>query len=271
MIEAKITVLMPVYNGGKYLREAIDSILGQTFADFELLIINDGSTDNSCRIVESYRDSRIRLVSNPGNIGLIASLNRGIALSKGQYIARMDCDDICLPERLQRQVDYLDSNPACSLVATKVAMISATGDELGAWNDDDRFCSSAEIRQRLPRANCIAHPSVMVRKELLAAYGYDPAQTGCEDYDLWLRMTADGIRIDKLDLQLLRYRVTPGSVTAQSAKGHPDLKNLLTKARFCLTKILEGRINYFTIRVFSNISLDLYYFLGNLLIKLIHK
>ncbi len=266
MTVPKVTVLMPVYNGGKYLREAIDSILDQTFRDFELLIINDGSTDDSCEIVESYGDNRIRLVSNPGNIGLIATLNRGIELAMGKYIARMDCDDICLPERLARQVEHLDQHPACGVVAAKVIMISASGQNQGVWNDDDNFTSSLEIRQRLPRANCIAHPAVMVRKDLLSRYGYDPAQISCEDYDLWLRMAADGIIIDKLDLQLLRYRVTPGSVTAQSKQHHPDRKNLLTKVRFCKRKILKKKLNLFLLRVFANAFKDLYYFLGKLLL-----
>jgi len=264
MTAPKVTVLMPVYNGDKYLREAIDSILNQTLRDFELLVINDGSTDDSCKTIESYGDNRIRLVSNPGNLGLIATLNRGIGLAEGKYIARMDCDDICQPDRLARQMDYLDAHPACGVVAAKVIMVSASGQDQGAWNDDVRFTSSSEIRQRLPRANCIAHPTVMARKDLFSRYGYDPAQVGCEDYDLWLRMASDDVRIDKLDLQLLHYRVTPGSVTAQSKTNHPDLKNLLTKVRFCNRSLKEGRINLFMLTVFANAFMDLYYFLGKL-------
>jgi glycosyltransferase involved in cell wall biosynthesis len=106
----KISILMPVYNGEKYLREAIDSILNQTFTDFEFLIVDDGSTDNSVEIINSYQNSRINLVKNDKNEGLVYTLNRGLSLAKGEYIARMDCDDISLPERLKKQIDFLDSN-----------------------------------------------------------------------------------------------------------------------------------------------------------------
>src|SRR5215472_9201923 len=99
---------MPVYNGEKHLREAIDSILSQTFRDFEFLIINDGSTDGSVEIIASYRDPRILLVHNEKNLGLIATLNRGMDLARGEYITRMDCDDISLPRRLEKQVAFME-------------------------------------------------------------------------------------------------------------------------------------------------------------------
>ena len=107
----KVTVLMPVYNCEKYLRESIESILNQTFKDFEFLIINDGSSDKSAEIVESYNDNRINFVQNEKNIGLAASLNRGLDIAKGEYIARMDADDISLPERLEKQVRFMETNP----------------------------------------------------------------------------------------------------------------------------------------------------------------
>src|SRR5580698_9685158 len=107
----KVTVLMPVYNGEKYIKEALESILQQTFIDFEFLIINDGSTDNSVSIIKSFNDNRIRLIHNEKNSGLVYSLNKGIGLSNGEYIARMDCDDVSIPERLEKQVGFLNSNP----------------------------------------------------------------------------------------------------------------------------------------------------------------
>ena len=111
MTSATVTVLMPVYNGEMYLREAIDSILHQTFTDFEFLIINDGSTDNSETIILSYDDSRIRYEKNDSNLKLIATLNKGIELAKGKYIVRMDADDISIPDRIEKQVAFLEKNP----------------------------------------------------------------------------------------------------------------------------------------------------------------
>src|SRR4030067_2802339 len=107
-ISPKVTVLMSVYNGEKYLEKAINSILNQTFTDFEFLIVNDGSTDGSVKIIESYNDHRIRLVHNEANIGLINSLNKGLDLAQGEYVARMDCDDISLTERLPKKVSFLE-------------------------------------------------------------------------------------------------------------------------------------------------------------------
>ncbi len=114
----RVTVLMSVYNGEKYLREAIDSILNQTFKDFEFLIIDDGSTDSSADIIRSYTDFRIRLIQNEKNIGLTRSLNKGLKLAKGEYIARMDVDDISLPIRFEKQVSFLDKYEDVKLVGS---------------------------------------------------------------------------------------------------------------------------------------------------------
>ena len=122
--DPKVTVLMPVYNGEKYLNQAIDSILTQTFSDFEFLIIEDGSTDQSAEIIKSYSDSRIKLVCNDKNLKLAATLDKGLELSRGEYVARMDCDDISLRERLERQVEYLNSNNDICLVGSGFKLIS---------------------------------------------------------------------------------------------------------------------------------------------------
>src|ERR1017187_7276972 len=123
-----ITVLMPVYNAAPFLREAIDSILNQTFKNFELLIINDGSTDNCEEIILTYKDPRIRYIKNETNIKLISTLNKGIKLSKGKYIVRMDADDISFPDRIEKQVNYMETNPAIALCGT---WFSSFGDRAG--------------------------------------------------------------------------------------------------------------------------------------------
>ena len=117
----RVTVLMAVYNGERFLAEAVASILDQTFRDFEFLIVNDGSTDRSREIILSFGDPRIRLVDNPENIGLTRSLNRGLELAKGGLIARQDADDISLPERLEREIGFLDGNPKAAIVGSQAS------------------------------------------------------------------------------------------------------------------------------------------------------
>jgi glycosyltransferase involved in cell wall biosynthesis len=258
----KITVLMPVFNGGRFLREAVESILRQTFGDFEFLIVNDGSYDDTADILKEYRDPRIRVVHNEENLGLVASLNRGIDLAGGEYVARMDCDDISLPVRLARQVEYLDAKPSCAVVAVMVKMIDEDGIECGDWVDDRRTPSFAKICRFLPKANCIAHPGVMIRKSVLTGYRYNKSQCASEDYDLWLRMCADGLVIDKIAEPLLRYRINPGSVTSESNKKRPDFKNVRTKAIFLRDRIGERKLNSFVLNVFLYIFKDFFYFVA---------
>ncbi|TFH53721.1 MAG: glycosyltransferase, partial [Candidatus Zixiibacteriota bacterium] len=203
----KITVLMPLFNGERFVREAVESILSQTLTDFEFLIIDDGSTDRSVEIVSSYIDPRIRLVTNAENLGITATLNRGIDLAAGVYIARMDCDDVGLPTRLAEEVAYLDRNPDCAMVAVMVAMIDEVGNDCGAWLDDRNTSTYKAMYRFLTRANCIAHPGIMIRKSILSRYRYNELQRVAQDYDLWLRMCADGLIVAKLAKPLLKYRV----------------------------------------------------------------
>src|SRR5690606_37374672 len=127
----RVTVLLAVHNGERYIQEAIDSILAQTFGDFELLIVNDGSTDATRDLVLSYSDDRIRLVDNDHNIGLPKSLNRGLRLAKGRYIARLDADDISEPDRLAAQVSFLQANPDVAMVGSWYRKIDGEGNTLG--------------------------------------------------------------------------------------------------------------------------------------------
>jgi glycosyltransferase involved in cell wall biosynthesis len=255
----KITVLMPLFNGERFVREALESILGQTFTDFEFLIIDDGSTDASVQLVESYDDPRIRLISNHRNLGVTATLNQGINLAQGEYIARMDCDDVSLPTRLAEQVAYLEQHPDCAMVAVKVSMVDEGGKEIGAWLDDKQTPTSEEMYRFLPRGNCIAHPGIMIRKAILSRYRYNEHQRVAQDYDLWLRMAADRLVFAKLAEPLLRYRLNADSVTANSNPGMPDLKNLRTKAFFLWQRIAERKVNGFCFKVFCAAARDLSY------------
>lgn len=209
----KVTVLLPVYNSAPFLRKAVDSILVQTWRDFELLAIDDGSTDGSLDILRAYSDPRIRLVAHERNQGLVASLNEGLDLAKGAYIARMDADDIMLPERLAWQAAHLDAHPEIALVAGMVAFMNRDGAITGTWDTDQATPDEASVAAMLPRTNCIAHPTVMLRRSALGGLRYAPRH-GAEDWDLWLRMRSRGLRLDKLPRTVLHYRVHPGSITA---------------------------------------------------------
>ena len=161
------TVLMPVYNGEKYIREAMDSILNQTFNDFEFLIVNDGSTDSTKQLIESYPDPRIRLV-NQENRGVAKSLNRGLRLAKGKYIARMDADDISLPDRLAKQIEVLESNPDVDITVSCIEGIDSQGNlRTQQWQADREAIRHNEIIHRLPVENCIAHPAIIIRANVL--------------------------------------------------------------------------------------------------------
>jgi glycosyltransferase involved in cell wall biosynthesis len=211
-----LSVVMPVYNTAPWLAAAVQSILDQSFGDFEFLIINDGSTDQTLEVLGSFSDPRIRLVNNDGNRGVIYSLNRGIDLAQGAWIARMDGDDISLPDRFSKQMDYLRLHPEVDLLATRVKLIDQDGYDAGVWRDDKEVIDEKQILGHLPLNNCIAHPSVMVRAELMRSFRYRAEQLHSEDYDLWMRLAASGKILVKLDEELVLHRIHRGSVTRGS-------------------------------------------------------
>jgi hypothetical protein len=202
----KVTVIMPVYNAEKYLREAVDSILSQTFSDFEFLILNDGSTDHSIDILNSYDDSRILIHSSDVNKGLIYQLNLGLNLSRGTYIARMDADDISLQDRFERQIAYLDNHP-------EVAVLGGT---MQSMTEDGLNCSlyRASINaEEIARKGDLAHPTVMIRSDAIKAVkGYRNAFVAAEDYDLWLRLGENYILANLEDV-LIRYRIHSNQIS----------------------------------------------------------
>lgn len=258
-IQPMVTVLMPVYNAARYLREALESVLSQTYRDFELLVIDDASTDASADLVGSFHDPRIRLLRNDSNLGVARTLNRGAQLARGRYLARMDADDVCLPERLKRQVEYLELHPEVEVLGTRVELIGADGGEIGVWQADREAVTAEEIRSRLPQGNCLAHPSVMMRRELLLCHPYHEKVPYAQDYELWLRLAAHGCRIEKLDQVLLRHRVHQGSVTFKSNRSGSDLKNVRIKS-VCLGHWFAGRLpsSSFMRSVIRELVVDLY-------------
>jgi glycosyltransferase involved in cell wall biosynthesis len=209
-----ISVLMPAYNCEAYVLEAVSSILSQSFTDFELLVIDDGSTDSTRKLLESVDDPRLRLVSNERNIGLIGTLNRGLDLALGRYIARMDADDVSAPERLEKQVLYLEEHPDVHVLGSMVNLINEQGMVFGAISGYPT--DSEEIHRYLLRECCLIHPSVIFRKDTVeAAGGYSVDARHAEDYDLWLRLS-DHHKIANLPDKLVSYRMHRNQVSIRN-------------------------------------------------------
>jgi len=250
-----VSVVMPVHNTAPFLKKAVESMLNQDYGNIELILIDDGSTDHSAEVLAGLRDSRIRLFRNEGNMGLVYTLNRGLALANGTYIARMDGDDQSLPGRISSQVAYLDAHPEAGVVAARVELIDEQGNPIGVWEDESRHTTARDIRNFLPLNNCIAHPSVMARASLLKKYAYRQEQAQSEDYDLWLRMAADGIGIHKIGEVLLRHRIVSSSYTRKRQKNVFG-KLAETKRRFALHAIAGGRINGFVLKTLFHSGID---------------
>lgn len=200
---------MPVYNGEKYVKEAIDSILNQTLTDFIFLIIDDGSTDDSANSIRSYNNSRIVFLMNEKNLGISKTLNRGIEHTDTKYIAIMHCDDISLPDRLEEQVRFMEAHPEVGLCGTWMNAFIATGQSYLK----KRPVKNADIKAALLFRSPIAHPTVMMRKDILDTYHlrYDTSYDGLEDYDLWERMSSV-TTLENIPKALLRYRLHPNQL-----------------------------------------------------------
>jgi hypothetical protein len=208
----EVSVLLPVYNGRAHLREAVDSVLAQTFRDFELVIVDDGSTDASREVVESYADARIRLLAHDRNRGLPAALNTGLAAARGALVARQDQDDWSDPRRLERQVAWMRAHPDVALLGTRAHAIDGAGRATGAVN---RPLSALAIRWYALLDNPFIHTSVMFRRAVVweELGGYDTSLGHCEDYELWTRVLARH-QAGNLPDRLVAYRVRPDSMMA---------------------------------------------------------
>ncbi len=195
-----LSVVLPCYNAAEFLQESISSVLAQTFTDFELLIIDDGSTDGSSEIISKQNDSRIKVLRNEKNLGLIKTLNTGIAAAKGNYIARMDADDVSRPERFEKQISFLEKNPTVGVCGTWMYMIH------NKKVYKHRYLTSAIIKSALVFNNPVVHPSVMMRRDLFNnREAYDPAFLHGEDYALWISLLGKTDFV-VLDEPLIEYR-----------------------------------------------------------------
>ena len=197
-----VSVVMPVFNGEKFLKIAIESILNQTYTDFELIIISDGSTDRSVEIIKSYQDNRVRFLENEENKGIFYTRNRLLEEAKGKYVAILDCDDYAETTRLEKQVRFLDKNEEFGLVGSWVTLIDRENRIKEVWNLEHR---PERIPSKLLFLNQFAQSSVMMRKEF-AELKYREEIPLAEDYDLWVRISQK-TRVINLAEFLVKYRL----------------------------------------------------------------
>ena len=213
----KISVLMSVYNGDSYLEESIESILNQTFKDFEFIIINDRSNDRSAEIIAKYaaKDRRIIAIANESNIGLTKSLNKGLKIATGKYIARQDADDISLPTRLEKELAVLENCSEIGVVSSNIEFIDSQGNSLEICKRD---CEPSLVRWYLLFYNRLAgHSQVMYRRQLILELGgYDETRRYSQDYELWSR-AIDICQIVILPEILLKQRRHDGSISASKS------------------------------------------------------
>lgn len=207
-----VSIIMPVYNGDRYLKEAIDSIVKQSFTDFEFIIINDGSTDKSEEIISSYDDIRIVYIKNPENYKLIKTLNIGFSIAKGNYICRMDADDVSMPDRLEVQVDFMENHPEYVMAGSYVNKI----DELGQRkNTIEYYTKDEDLRFAMIYYCPFIHPSMILRNDILKKnnHQFREEYIHAEDYHLWTILAEKG-KVANIPLYLLEYRVHSQQISA---------------------------------------------------------
>ena len=200
-----VSVILPVFNGEIYLTESIASILNQSYTNFELLIIDDASSDNSVDIIKSFNDKRIKLTVNDINQGQAICENNGIDNSRGKYIARLDQDDIMIQDRLKKQVNYLEENSDIAVLGSQYSCIDHNGNHLDEmlWP----IGIGNNIYSCITGFSPVGHPGALIRKNVFEQVGkYDPQYAPAEDYELWLRLLANGYRTDNLKESLTKYR-----------------------------------------------------------------
>lgn len=244
---AKISVIMSVYNGETYLNEAIDSVRNQTLEDWELIVINDCSTDSTGDILAGFAeaDDRIKVYTNKVNLRLPASLNKAISLCSGKYIARMDADDICLSERLEKQYEYMEKHPdvalsSCRFMTLKNGVYSSGG--------AGGRCDNEALRAMLLVANPILHPGVIARAGVLREMNYDTSLTCTEDLELWTRMVTEGKKIQILPECLLIYRLHDKQITGTTLeRQHIEVLKIQQKYYAALLEKMDDELQRFYI------------------------
>ncbi|MDX2173401.1 MAG: glycosyltransferase family 2 protein [Bacteroidota bacterium] len=232
-----ISVLMPVYNGEKYLREAIDSILNQSYPNFEFIVINDGSIDSTESIILSYNDNRIRYIKNEINLGLIQTLNNGFAIAKGKYVARMDADDISLPNRLKHQLEFMLLHPEVGVCGCDYVQFSGA-----VKKHHTAFYKHDEIFGFMLFNSSIIHPSLLIKKEVLQNINpiFDSNYKHAEDFELWAKLVFttkfSAIQSTEFEYRLHKSQVTTVHKAEQINSANKVRKTILQKAGFVFSE-----------------------------------
>lgn len=219
----EISVIMSVYNGEDYLAETIDSVINQTFESWELVVINDCSVDLTAEILSAYadKDARIKVHTNETNLRLPASLNKALSLCKGKYIARMDADDICLPERFERQYEFMEKNPDVSLSSCRFMTLRNGVYSSGGGGGR---CDNEALKAMLLVSNPILHPGVIAKADVIKSLGYNTTLTCTEDLELWTRFAANKLKMEILPEYLLIYRLHDKQITSTTLeKQHKEV------------------------------------------------
>lgn len=226
MSEIKITVLMPAYNAGNYIADAIRSVLAQSFTDFELLIVNDGSTDNTAEVIMSFTDERIVMIEQQ-NHGVAAALNNGLKHARADLIARFDADDICYPRRLEKQYSFMMANPGYTVVGSAVDYMDEKGDYIFTYYPRGR--TNVEIQELSYKICPFIHASVLYKKDAVKNAGYNIHAHSFEDHLLWQNLKGNGMMCN-LPGALLSVRLNPGSLTMDERKRPPAFHEIKNKA-----------------------------------------
>jgi glycosyltransferase involved in cell wall biosynthesis len=226
MADIKVTVLMPCYNAQAYIADAIRSVLNQTFCEFELLIVNDGSTDRTMEIIKSFQDNRIVLMDQKQQ-GVAAALNNGLNHARAPYIARFDADDICFPERLEKQYQFMISNPEYTVTGSGAEYIDNKGNYIFTYYP---IVKSNEEITRLSENSCpFIHASVMYKTDTVKKIGYDIHAHSFEDHLLWLNIREQGKMMNFAE-PLLKVRLNPGSLTMDERKRTREFRRIKNRA-----------------------------------------
>ena len=237
-----VSVIMSVYNGELFLQKAVDSILNQTYSSIQFIIVDDDSNEATKNILHSIQDNRVEIIYNKSNLGLTANLNKSLLQCKGNYIARMDADDISLPDRILKQVLFLEQNQTIAGTAGWIDLINEDDKNIGNWADDRNYNTARELKTILPKKNVIAHPTIMLRSGIMQKYKYNEAQKHSQDWDLWLRLFADDLVIEKMKEVVLLYRVHSNSITHENKnKGSFKKKN---ETYFCYIQNIKKWNNF---------------------------
>jgi glycosyltransferase involved in cell wall biosynthesis len=272
----QISILFPVYNGAEYLSGAINSLLQQSFKNFEILLINDGSTDDSQKVIETFDDKRIKKILHRKNKGLISTLNEGLILSRGEYIARMDQDDLSSPNRLEKQLTYLQNHPNVSIVGSLAGVMNEKGEILEImpvpiYSDDISFGLSIK--------NCFIHGSVMLNRKMIPeeVLSYPTESVHAEDYAFWINLRKNNLQMHNLPEVLYFWRSHGKSISRMAYKEQSQTfnhlfedqdeyrrgKNLLSLLRFYFNAVtkLPSRVMIGNKRLSSNLKRDYQYIL----------